>query len=182
MVKQIWAFGNKYIVPTPLDPRLIEYVAPAVAKAAIDSGVATKNITNWEEYKGILRRRMGIDHSIMRSVYTKAKTESKTVVYSGANDVKVLQAAIQVKEEGVAIPILLGDEVKINKIASKYTLNIDGIEILNPASTAMAKKREEYATVLCNKRSRKGITMFDARKKMYNRDYFGAAMVESGDA
>ncbi len=176
------AFGNEYIVPTPLDPRLIEYVAPAVAKAAIDSGVATKKITNWDAYKGILRRRMGIDHSIMRSVYTKAKTEAKTVVYSGANDVKILQAAIQVKEEGLAIPVFLGDVAQINKIASKFTLDIEGIEILNPASPKMAKKREEYATLLCNKRNRKGITMLDARKQMYNRDYFGAAMVESGDA
>ncbi len=176
------AFGNEYIVPTPLDPRLIEYVAPAVAKAAIDSGVATKSITNWDAYKGILRRRMGIDHSIMRSVYTKAKTESKTVVYSGANDVKVLQAAIQVKNEGIATPILLGDPMVINGIADKFAIDISGIKIINNAAPELVDKREEYADLLCKKRYRKGVTKIEARKLMYNRDYFGAAMVESGDA
>ena len=176
------AFGREYVVPTPLDPRLIEYVSTAVAKAAIDSGVATKNITNWDAYKGILRRRMGIDHSIMRSVYTKAKTELKKVVYTGANDVKILQAAIQVKEEGIATPILLGDATIINNIAAKYTLDIDGIEIINNAAPELVDKREEYATLLCKKRNRKGVTKLEARKHMYNRDYYGAAMVESGDA
>ena len=176
------SFGREYVVPTPLDPRLIEYVAVAVAKAAIDSGVAKKTITDWDAYKAELRQRMGIDNSIMRSALTKAKANPKRVVYTDASDVKVLQAAIQVKNEGIAIPILLGHEVLIKETANKYSLDIEDIEIVSFSSSAMVEKRKEYAKILCSKRNRKGTTYSQALSKMFDENYYGVAMVESGDA
>jgi len=176
------AFGREYVVPTPLDPRLIEYVAPAVAKAAIDSGVARKPISDWDAYRRELRERMGIDNSIMRSAYAKSKAAPKRVVYTDASDVKVLQAAIQVKNDGIAFPILVGSEKLIKEKAEEYSLDITGLEIVNFASSAMTETREKYAKLLCAKRNRKGTAFNQALTKMFDQNYFAVAMVESGDA
>ncbi|OIP01490.1 MAG: NADP-dependent malic enzyme [Bacteroidetes bacterium CG2_30_33_31] len=176
------SFGRFYIVPTPLDPRLIEFVAPAVAKAAMDSGVARKPITDWDEYKSKLRQRMGIDHSIMRSMYTKAKANPKKVVFADANDIHVLQAAIQVKQEGFAFPILLGEEKTIKALAKKSNIDIKGIQIIDNTDVDYEGKRMEFAQILYNKRQRRGISLKEAQRSMFNRNYFGVAMVETGMA
>ncbi len=175
------SFGKNYIVPTPLDPRLIEYIPPAVAKAAMDSGVARKPISNWEEYKEQLRQRMGIDHAIMRSISIKAKANPKRVVFSDANDVKVLQAARILVDEGIAIPVLLGRKDRIYKLAEENGLNISDIELVDSTHPDNEPKRLEYAKILYEKRKRKGISMIDAQRLMYNRNYYGVAMVEAGD-
>ncbi len=176
------SFGTEYIVPTPLDPRLIEFVAPAVAKAAIDSGVARQTITDWEEYKEELRQRMGLDHSIMRSMTLKAKSNPKKVVFSDASNHKVLQAARIVKDEGIAYPILLGSKVQIKAIAEDNLLDISDIEILDNTSEDCSAKRLEYATILSEKCQREGIPPIEARRLMYDRNYYATVMVETGDA
>ncbi|RLD65121.1 MAG: NADP-dependent malic enzyme, partial [Bacteroidetes bacterium] len=175
-------FGKEYIVPTPLDPRLIEYVAPAVAKAAMDSGVAKKPIEDWDEYKVELLQRMGIDHSIMRSAFTRAKANPKKVVYTDVGDINVLQAAIQVFQEGIAIPILVGQRRVINKLVEKYNLEIEGIEILDNTLAEFDGKRQEYGNLLYKKRQRRGVTLKASQRLMLDRNYYGVAMVESGEA
>ncbi len=176
------SFGREYIVPTPLDPRLIEYVAPAVAKAAMDSGVAKKPIENWEDYNAELLQRMGIDHSIMRTAFTRAKNDPKRVVYTDVDDVNVLQAAIYVKNEGIAIPILVGQRRTINRMAEKYKLDMDDIEIIDNTLAEYEDKRFEFAEILYKKRQRRGISLKAARRLMMDRNYFGVAMVETGEA
>ncbi len=175
------SFGREYIVPTPLDPRLIEYVAPAVAKAAMDSGVARNPITNWDDYKAKLRERMGIDHSIMRSMFYKAKTNPQRVVYADAMDINVLQAAIQVYQEGIAIPILLGVEEEIQELAKQSNINIEGIKIIDNTSAKCTDKRAEYAEILYDKRKRRGISLKAAQRLMFDKNYYGVAMVETGE-
>ena len=175
-------FGPNYIVPTPLDPRLIEYVAPAVAKAAIDSGVARNPITSWEEYKAHLRQRMGIDQSIMRSMYAKAKHNPKRVVFSDANDINILQAAAQAYHEGIAIPILLGDKKIINELAETNNVDISELELIDNTAEECRQDREKYAEILYEKRKRSGVTPYEALRMMFNRSYFGVAMVETGQA
>lgn len=175
------SYGKEYIVPTPLDPRLIEFVAPAVAKAAIESGVARKTITDWDEYKEELRERMGIDHAIMRTMTVKAKANPKRVVFSDANNVKVLQAARIVKDEGIAIPVLLGNKKRVDYLCEEYCLDISDIEFLDSTSHDTHDLRNKYAEILYQKRNRKGIPKVEAQKLMYDRNYFGVAMVESGE-
>ncbi len=175
-------FGKEYIVPTPFDPRLIEYVAPAVAKAAMDSGIAKKPITDWDEYKTDLLLRMGIDHSIMRSVFTRSKHNPKKVVYTDVGDINVLQAVIQVKNEGIAIPILVGQRRIINRLVDKYNIDIEGIEIIDNTLAENEGKREEFAKILYEKRQRRGVSLKAAKTLMLDRNYFGVAMVETGEA
>jgi malate dehydrogenase (oxaloacetate-decarboxylating)(NADP+) len=176
------AYGREYIVPTPLDPRLIEFVPPAVAKAAIDSGVSRIKEMDWEEYKEQLRERMGIDHSIMRSIYTKAKSNPKKVVFSDAMDINVLQAAIQVKEEGIATPLLLGVKDAINELAVQSNIDLGDIEIIDNTCISSQAKRSEYADLLYSKRKRRGISLKEANRLMFDKNYYGVAMVEMGDA
>lgn len=176
------SFGREYIVPTPLDPRLIEFVAPAVAKAAMDSGVARSPIKDFEEYKTQLRQRMGIDHSIMRTMYTKAKNKIKRLVYADANNINILQAAIQVEVEKIAIPVLLGNKNEIMSICEQYNLDLGSIEIIDNTESAYEEKRNEFAELLYAKRQRRGISLKEARRAMFNRNYFGVAMVETGMA
>ncbi|MCK5856602.1 MAG: NADP-dependent malic enzyme [Bacteroidales bacterium] len=176
------SFGREYIVPTPLDPRLIEYVSPAVAKAAMDSGVAKLPIKDWDEYKVELLQRMGIDHSIMRSAFTSAKADPKKVVYTDVGDINILQAAIQVKQEGIAIPILVGERRIINRLTTKYKLDIEGIEIVDNILAEYEGKRKQYGDMLYEKRKRRGLSNKAARRMMFDRNYFGVAMVESGEA
>lgn len=176
------SFGPNYIVPTPLDPRLIEYVAPAVAKAAMDSGVARNPISDFDEYRAQLRQRMGIDQSIMRSIHEKAKYSPQKVVFSDANDINVLQAAIQVNNEGIAFPILLGDKKIINNLAEKNNLDISDIKVIDNTSDDYRSERAEYGKILYEKRQRRGVTPNEAERLMFNRNYFGVCMVETGKA
>ncbi len=175
------SFGREYIVPTPLDPRLIEFVPPAIAKAAMESGVARKKIKNWEKYKEELRQRMGIDHAIMRTMTVKAKADPKRVVFSDANSIKVLQAARIVKDEGLAIPVLLGRKDRINALAEENSIDISDLELIDSTHISNEKKRIKFAKLLFEKRNRKGVSKIEAQRLMYDRNYYGVAMVETGE-
>ncbi|RZK87016.1 MAG: NADP-dependent malic enzyme, partial [Pedobacter sp.] len=173
-------FGRDYIIPKPVDFRLITEVSIAVAKAAIESGVARKNITDWDAYHEELRKRLGLDDVIMRAITNKAKSDPKRVVFAEADNYKILKAAQIVKDEGIAIPILLGNKEKIQDIIDAHALELDGVEIIdqmqNPAKT------KQYADALYKKRQRKGISASDATKLLRDRNYYGASMVEFGEA
>jgi malate dehydrogenase (oxaloacetate-decarboxylating)(NADP+) len=173
-------YGKEYIIPKPIDFRLITTVAPAVAKAAMDSGVARHAITDWEQYKIDLQKRLGMDDALMRSITNKAKSDPKRVVFAEADNYKILKAAQIVKDDGIAIPILLGKKDIINKIIEENDLELEGVEIIDPLEEV--EMFEKYAQNLYEKRQRRGITLYEARKSMRDRNYFGASMVEFGDA
>ncbi len=173
-------FGKEYIIPKPMDFRLMTNVSMAVAKAAIDSGVARKKITDWDAYAEELKRRLGMDDSIMRAITNKAKSAPKRVVFAEADNYKILKAAQIVKDDNIAIPILLGNKEIINQLILDNALELDGVEIIEPA--AEPSKMKKYAEGLYQKRQRKGVTLFEANKLMRDRNYFGAAMVEFGEA
>jgi malate dehydrogenase (oxaloacetate-decarboxylating)(NADP+) len=175
-------FGPDYIIPKPIDNRLLSTVAPAVARAAIESGVAKYPITDWEAYKDELNTRIGIDNQLLRIIGNKARTEPKRVVFAEAENHKILKTAQLVQEEGVAYPILLGDELKIKKIALENGIGLEGIPIIDPKSEEMDSKRAEYAELFFKKRQRKGYNFYEAKKKMRDRNYYGCMMVETGDA
>ncbi|MEI7801597.1 MAG: phosphate acyltransferase, partial [Bacteroidota bacterium] len=175
-------FGKDYIIPKPIDPRLITAVSPAVAKAAIASGVAKHIITDWEAYTSELEKRLGRDENVMRVITNKAKRNPKRVVFAEADTYKILKAAQIVLDEGVAKPILLGDKEKINKIISENGLDLGESLIIDTRAPEMDAKRHAYAEILFNKRKRKGITMYESKKLMHERNYFGAMMVELGEA
>jgi len=172
-------FGPEYIIPKPNDPRLITTVPPAVAKAAIDSGVAQRNIPDWDAYKQALISRMGLDNDLLKSLTNKARQNPKRVIFAEADHYKILKAAQQVKDEGVAKPILLGDKEKIDALIKEYNLNLDDIPIVDPRSASEEDRRNKFGDVLYQKRKRKGWTLFEARKVMRERNYFGAMMVET---
>ena len=173
-------FGKDYIIPKPIDFRLICTVAPAVAKAAMDSGVARIHITDWDKYNQELKMRLGMDDVILRTITNKAKGNPKRVVFSEADNYKILKSAQIVRDEGIAIPILLGNKSSIHKIIRDNELEMDGVLIIDP----MEEKElfEKFAQNLYAKRGRRGINLFEARKLMRDRNYFGASMVEFGDA
>ena len=175
-------FGRDYILPKALDPRLITTVSPAVARAAMESGVATRPITDWNAYRGRLRSIMGFDNQLMRRLTEEAKKNPQRVVFAEANTNNMLQAAVLARNEGVCIPILLGNEEMIAKRADKLGLNIDGIEIVNLRHDREAERRERYARILTEKRQRSGVTLPEARENMFDRNYFGMMMVETGEA
>ncbi len=175
-------FGPDYIIPTAFDPRLLETVAPAVAKAAMESGVARKNITDWDAYKAELRTRMGLDNKLIGQMSEAAKKDPKRVVFTEANNVNTLKAASQTKKDGICIPILLGNEERIAKIAAENNIDIEGIEIVNLRHDREEARRNRYAKYVSEKLARKGYTYLEANEKMYDRNYFGAMMVEMGDA
>ena len=175
-------FGPDYIIPTAFDPRLLETVAPAVAKAAMESGVARKNITDWEAYKAELRARMGLDNKLIGQLTEAAKKDPKRVVFTEANNVNTLKAASQTKKDGVCVPILLGNEERIAKIAAENNIDIEGIEIINLRHDREEARRNRYAKYVSEKLARKGYTYCEANEKMYDRNYFGAMMVETGEA
>ncbi len=175
------SFGKEYIVPTPIDPRLIEFIPVAIAKAAIKSGVARINITNWDKYKDELLKRMGIDHGIMRGMTAKAKANPKRVVFSDANNTNVLQAARLLKDEGIAIPVLVGQRKRLNKLATDNNIDILDLELIDNSIEENSAQRTKYAKIFFGKRARNGISMVIAERLMYDKNYFGAAMVESGD-
>jgi malate dehydrogenase (oxaloacetate-decarboxylating)(NADP+) len=173
-------FGKDYIIPKPIDLRLITSVSPAVAKAAMDSGVARKEITDWEAYKEELKTRLGLDDKLLRTITNKAKSAPKRVVFAEADNYKILKAAQIVRDEGIAIPILLGDKEKISKIMLEHDLELDGVSIINPLDDVNTCIK--YAEFLYEKRQRRGITLFEAKRLMRDRNYFGAAMVQFGEA
>ncbi len=176
------SFGSEYIIPKLIDPRLITTVSIAVAKAAIESGVARKKITNWSSYETELRARLGLDENIIKVIVAKAKRNPKRVVFSEADNYKILKAAQIVRDEGIAKPILLGDENKIKTILLENNIELDDVPIINTRSLETEQRRFEYANQLFEKRKRKGITIYEARKMMYDRNYFGSMMVENGES
>ena len=180
--EQSISFGKEYIIPKPLDTRLITVVAPAVAKAAIKSGVAQVEIPNWEKYKLELNNRLGLDNKLIRSITNRAKRNPKRVVFAEAEHYKILKAAQQVRDEGIAEPILLGRENRIIELIEENSLELNGVKILDPKSDTEEKRRNEFGDILFKKRQRKGVTRFEARKLMRERNYFGSMLVEIGDA
>ena len=175
-------FGKDYIIPKPLDPRLITTVSVAVAKAAIKSGVARKIITNWAEYEQELSERLGFDNRLVMSIRQKAKQNPKRVVFAEGDNFKILKAAQFVSREKIAIPILLGNEDKIREIINENQLELEGVPIIDLQKHISEEKRLQFANILYEKRKRKGMTYDEAIEKMYNRDYYGAMMVETGEA
>lgn len=175
-------YGKDYIIPKPLDPRLLTVVAPAVAKAAMDSGIAHAPITDWEAYKMDLEQRMGRDNKLLSALTDKAKRNPKRVVFAEGANFKVLKAAQTVLNEGIAQPILLGNPEYIERLIEENELDLPDVPIIHWKSQEERTRREEYAKVLFQKRKRKGLTYSEALEKMTNRNYFGAMMVELGEA
>jgi malate dehydrogenase (oxaloacetate-decarboxylating)(NADP+) len=174
-------FGKDYIIPKPMDQRLITEVSIAVARAAVNSGVARKVITDWDAYAEELRSRIGKDDRLLRNLSIKAKENPKRVVFAEADNYKILKAAQIVKDEGIATPILLGNIDKIKKIMEETELELGDVRMIDPRKEG-APCVEEYAQYLYNKRQRRGITLYEARKLMWDRNYYGAAMVQFGEA
>jgi malate dehydrogenase (oxaloacetate-decarboxylating)(NADP+) len=176
------SFGPEYIIPKPVDPRLLSTVAPAVAKAAIESGVAQIKIENWEAYAIELDKRLGLDNQVMRVLSNKARRDPKRVVFAEADNQKILKAAQIAFEEGIAYPILLGDEKKIRDIANNNKIDIDDMPIIDPRSDDYEEKRKIYGDLFFEKRKRRGINRYEATKMMKERNLFGCMMVETGEA
>jgi malate dehydrogenase (oxaloacetate-decarboxylating)(NADP+) len=176
------SFGPEYIIPKPLDPRLLSTVAPAVAKAAIESGVAQKQITNWDGYVVQLNRRLGLDNQLIRVIGNKARRDPKRLVFAEADNAKILKAASIIYDDGIAYPILLGDPAKINRIAEEHSIDLTDIPIIDPRSDEMESKREFYGELFFQKRQRKGFNHYESLKIMKDRNHFGCMMVETGDA
>ena len=176
------SFGREYILPKPLDPRLLKTVAPAVALAAMESGVARRPITNWRDYAAKLDSLMGFDCSLMRKFTDIAKANPKRVVFGEGNTDNMLLAAVSALRDGVCEPILLGNDEMIGKRAERLGVSLEGIEIVNLRHDKEAERRERYAEMLAAKKERDGYTYREALEKMFDRNYFGMMMVESGDA
>lgn len=175
-------FGREYILPKPLDPRLLTTVAPAVALAAFESGVATRPIENWESYEEKLQKLKGNDNKLMRSISEQTKKHPRRVVFGEANTDQMLKAAVIAAKENVIIPVLLGNEEMIQKRADKLGVDIRGLEIINLRHDREADRRKRYAKELMKSRQRDGLTYPEALEKMYDRNYFGMMMVNTGDA
>jgi malate dehydrogenase (oxaloacetate-decarboxylating)(NADP+) len=175
-------FGPKYIIPKPMDPRLLSTVAPAVAKAAMDSGVARKKIEDWDAYRTELNERLGIDNQLMSWIASKAKIHPKRVVFADGHHYNILKAAEQAINEGIAAPIIVGNKTRINRIIQENQLELPGATIIDPNDDAMTEKVEQYAQEYFKRRSRKGITFNEALQKMHLYNYFGVMMVELNDA
>ena len=176
------SFGRDYILPKALDPRLLTRVSCAVAKAAMESGVARKRITDWEEYANHLREMMGYDNKLLRSFTDMAKANPKRVVFAEPNHINMLKAAIMAKSEGICHPVLLGNWDYLHKLAAAENLNLEGIEIINTRSDSETERRQRYAAILSEKNARQGVTYAEACEKMYDRNAFGMMMVKTGDA
>jgi len=180
--QQNMAFGPEYIIPKPLDPRLLSAVAPAVAQAAMDSGVAQKMITDKEAYEVELNKRLGLDNQLMRVLGNKARRDPKRLLFAEADNQKILKAASILYDEGIAYPILLGDPVKIGQIADENNIDLTDIPIIDPRSDEQEAKREFYGQLFFKKRQRKGVNHYESVKLMKDRNHFGCMMVETGDA
>ena len=175
-------FGRDYFIPKPVDPRLITEVSAAVAKAAMDSGVARKQITNWEEYKDSLSVLLGQETKLTQKLYATAAAHPQRVVFAEAVHPTMLKAAVQAKAEGICQPVLLGNDEVIVKLAKSLDLSLEGIEIVNLRHPNEQERRERYARILTEKRQREGYTFQEANDKMFERNYFGMMMVETGEA
>lgn len=175
-------FGREYFIPKPVDPRLITEVSAAVAKAAIDSGVARKTIEDWDEYKNSLSVLLGQETKLTQKLYATASAHPQRVVFAEAIHPTMLKAAVQAKAEGICQPILLGNDEVIAKLAQKLDLNLEGIDIVNLRHPSEQERRERYARILTEKRARDGYTFQEANDKMFERNYFGMMMVETGEA
>ncbi len=175
-------FGREYLIPKPLDPRLISTVSPAVAKAAVDSGVARRKISNWHTYKLELDSRLGFDNQLIGSLVEKAKNDPRTLVFAEANTLRVLKAAQEVLAEGIARPVLLGNKEIIKKLTEDNCLRLQGIPVIDPVSDEEQERRKRYADLLYKRRQRKGMLYDEALDKMLQNDYFGVAMIETGEA
>jgi len=176
------SFGRDYFIPKPVDPRLLVEVSTAVAKAAIASGVARKTITDWEDYKEHLLEFMGRSSKLTLQIYDMARTETQRVVFAEGAHPSMMKAAVQAKEEGICQPVLLGNDEIIAKVAAENGLNLEGIEVVNLRHPNERERRERYANILAGKRQREGYTFEEANDKMFERNYFGMMMVETGDA
>jgi malate dehydrogenase (oxaloacetate-decarboxylating)(NADP+) len=175
-------FGKEYLIPKPLDPRLITTIAPAVAQAAMDSGVARKPITDMNAYIQELQKRMGLDNKLIRAITERAQADPKRVIFGQAENLNVLKVVQAVKHDGIAKPILLGNISKIKKIISDLDLDLDDIPIINPRSDDESGRIELFAEEFVKNRKRKGITNDEALELMQNQSYFGSMMVQTGMA
>jgi malate dehydrogenase (oxaloacetate-decarboxylating)(NADP+) len=175
-------FGREYIIPKPLDPRLITAVAPAVAKAAMESGVARREITDWDAYKQALNHRLGLDNRLIRRIINKAQSDPKRVVFAEAESFKVLKAAQTVIHQGIAEPILLGSKQKVTSLIRENNLDLENTIIIDPISDEQQDTRKEFARLFFEQRQRKGLTYDEALELMFQRNYFGSMLVETGQA
>jgi malate dehydrogenase (oxaloacetate-decarboxylating)(NADP+) len=176
------SFGREQIIPKPLDPRLIYSVAPAVAKAAMDSGVAKNPIKDWQKYEAELKARLGLDNELMRNITAKAQSNPKKVVFAEAYNVKILKAAQVSYEEGVAFPILLGDRDVILALMEEYNVELPEVTIIDPKADSEEVRRTNFGKEFFQRRKRKGLTEYEAVKLMRERNHFGAMMVDMGFA
>ncbi len=176
------SFGRDYFIPKPVDPRLLVDVSTAVAKAAIESGVARNTITDWDAYKEHLLEFMGRESKLTQQIFDTARSNPKRVVFAEGVHPSMMKAAVRAKEEGLCYPILLGNDERIEKLAKELDLSLDGIEVVNLRHDCEASRRERYARILTDKRQREGYTFEEANDKMFERNYFGMMMVETGDA
>jgi malate dehydrogenase (oxaloacetate-decarboxylating)(NADP+) len=177
-----FTFGPDYFIPKPVDPRLITQVSCAVARAAMESGVARQNIEDWDAYRLHLRELMGYESKLTRQLYDTARRHPQRVVFAEGTHPNMLKAAVEAKSEGICFPVLLGNDETITKLAKQLELSLDGIEILNLRHPDEAPRRERYARLLADKRARQGVTYEEANDKMFERNYFGMMMVETGEA
>ena len=177
-----FTFGPDYFIPKPVDPRLITEVSMAVAKAAMDSGVARKPITDWEAYRQHLKELMGQESKLTRQLYDTARRAPQRVVFAEGIHPTMLKAAVEAKSEGICHPILLGNDEAISNLAKELELSLEGIEIVNLRHPNEAPRRERYARILAEKRARQGANFQEANDKMFERNYFGMMMVETGEA
>lgn len=177
-----FTFGPDYFIPKPVDPRLITEVSMAVAKAAMDSGVARKPIQDWKAYRQHLRELMGQESKFTQNLYDTARSNPKRVVFAEGTHPTMLEAAIRAKEEGICHPILLGNHIQIKQIAADLKLSLEGVEVLNLRNDDQTERRHRYAQIFARKMERKGYTPQEAEDKMYERNYFGMMMVETGEA
>ena len=180
-MKKTSTLGKEYIIPKPFDMRLITKVPPAVAKAAMDSGVAKKPITDWDAYIEHLEERLGSGNKLLRAITNRAKTNPKRVIFAEADHLDVLKAAQIVHEEGIAKPILLGDKGTISKLMKEIQFDAE-IPIIDPLSKKEETRRNQFADIYWNSKQRKGITKLEARKRMRNRNYFASMMVNNNMA
>jgi malate dehydrogenase (oxaloacetate-decarboxylating)(NADP+) len=177
-----FTFGPEYFIPKPVDPRLITEVSSAVARAAMESGVARKHIEDWDAYKLQLRELMGYESKLTRQLYDTARRNPQKVVFAEGIHPNMLKAAAEAKAEGICYPVLLGNDEAIEKLAKELEISLEGIEIVNLRHPNEAARRERYAHILAEKRSREGVTYEEANDKMFERNYFGMMMVETGEA
>jgi malate dehydrogenase (oxaloacetate-decarboxylating)(NADP+) len=176
------SFGPTYIIPKPFDPRLLSTLAPAVAKAAMESGVARINITDWDGYTIELNKRLGLDNQLSRILSNKARSNPKRIVFADAENAKILKTAQLVMEEGIGFPILLGNEKKIQELAAANSVDIEDMPIIDPQDDEHEELRKEFGELFFAKRNRRGVNHYEAFKMMKDRNHFGCMMVETGEA